>query len=76
MKLGSLKDGRDGRLIVVSRDLTRAVEATHIVPTLQGALDAWGAYGPMLEKLSDALNAGKVSETFPFIDLSLAFLLS
>lgn len=66
MKLGSLKDGRDGRLVVVSRDLTRAVEARHIVPTLQDALDAWGAYGPMLEKLSDALNAGELSETMPF----------
>ena len=66
MKLGSLKGGRDGRLIVVSRDLKTAVEADHIVPTLQGALDAWGAYGPMLEKLSDALNAGQVSAAFPF----------
>ncbi|RBE77152.1 FAA hydrolase family protein, partial [Xanthomonas oryzae pv. oryzae] len=33
MKLGSLKDGgRDGSLIVVSRDLRTAVRATGIAP--------------------------------------------
>jgi len=30
LKLGSLKRGRDGSLIVVSRDLTRAVTAQSI----------------------------------------------
>ena len=39
MKLASLKQGRDGRLVVVSRDLTRATDAFFIVPTLQAALD-------------------------------------
>src|SRR5204863_80223 len=34
MKLASLKGGRDGRLIVVSRDLTRAADAGGIAPTL------------------------------------------
>ena len=42
MKLGSLKEGgRDGTLIVVSRDLTKAVKASAIAPTLQAALDDW-----------------------------------
>ncbi len=42
MKLGSLKEGgRDGTLIVVSRDLTRAVRATGIADTLQRALEDW-----------------------------------
>jgi fumarylacetoacetate (FAA) hydrolase len=41
MKLASLKDGRDGRLVVVSRDLTRYADATSIAPTLQSALDNW-----------------------------------
>ena len=50
MKLGTLKDGtRDGRLIVVSRDLTRATSAQDIAPTLQAALDDWGRTGPRLE---------------------------
>jgi len=40
MKLGSLKEGgRDGTLIVVDRELKRAVHAGNIAPTLQKALD-------------------------------------
>ena len=42
MKLASLKEGgRDGTLIVVERDLKRAVRASHIAPTLQTALEDW-----------------------------------
>jgi fumarylacetoacetate (FAA) hydrolase len=41
VKLASLKSARDGRLHVVSRDLTRAADATHIARTLQQALDGW-----------------------------------
>src|SRR5215211_6135204 len=41
MKLASLKHGRDGRLVVVSRDLTRATDAFIVRPTLQAALDEW-----------------------------------
>ncbi len=41
MKLASLKGGRDGRLVVVSRDLTRAIDAAEVARTLQGALDDW-----------------------------------
>ena len=49
MKLGSLKEGgRDGTLIVVSRDLTRAVRATGIAPTLQRALGDWSNTAPRL----------------------------
>src|SRR4028118_43722 len=49
MKLGSLKDGRDGRLVVVSRDLAWCADATHIAPTLQAALDSWAEVAPQLE---------------------------
>ena len=57
MKLGSLKEGgRDGTLIVVSRDLTRAVRATGIAETLQRALEDWSNTAPRLNALSDALN--------------------
>ena len=46
MKLGSLKEGgRDGTLVVVSRDLSRAVRATGIAPTLQRALEDGSADG-------------------------------
>ena len=65
MKLGSLKEGgRDGTLIVVSRDLTRAVRATGIASTLQRALEDWSNLAPRLNALSDALNAGDADGVF------------
>jgi fumarylacetoacetate (FAA) hydrolase len=60
MKLASLKHGRDGRLVVVSRDLTRATDAFIIVPTLQAALDEWDRYGPRLALLAESLEHGAV----------------
>ena len=65
MKLGSLKEGgRDGTLIVVSRDLTRGVRATGIAPTLQLALEDWSNIAPRLNALSEALNAGNAEGAF------------
>src|SRR6202049_4841056 len=61
MKLASLKHGRDGQLLVVSRDLTRATDASHVVPTLQGALDDWDAAAPRLQEIADALEAGRIA---------------
>lgn len=70
MKLGSLKEGgRDGTLIVVSRDLKQAVKATSIAKTLQAALDDWSNTAPRLNALSDELNAGRVSDAFA-LDMS------
>tara|TARA_R110001606_G_scaffold242213_1_gene390153 strand:+ start:201 stop:1211 length:1011 start_codon:yes stop_codon:yes gene_type:complete len=52
MKLATLKnETRDGRLVVVSKDLTRCCEASHIAPTLQAALDDWENCAPKLEAL-------------------------
>ncbi len=52
MKLATLKnDTRDGRLVVVSKDLTRCCEANNIAPTLQAALDDWEQCAPKLEAL-------------------------
>jgi fumarylacetoacetate (FAA) hydrolase len=59
VKLASLKGGRDGRLVVVSRDLTRAVPATGIAPTLQAALDDWARAKPALESLAASLESGR-----------------
>lgn len=65
MKLGSLKEGgRDGALIVVSRDLKHAVKATGIAATMQAALDDWSNTAPRLNALSDALNAGQAADAF------------
>ncbi|PKH70704.1 2-keto-4-pentenoate hydratase [Stenotrophomonas sp. Betaine-02u-21] len=65
MKLGSLKEGgRDGTLIVVSRDLQRGVRATGIAATLQAALEDWARSAPRLQALSDSLNAGDADGVF------------
>lgn len=61
MKLASLKGGRDGRLAVVSRDLTRAVLADDVAPTLQAALDDWSAIAPRLIELSERLESGSLA---------------
>lgn len=55
MRLASLDAGRDGRLIVVSRDLKRAADARSIAPTLQSALDEWARTEPLLARLAGEL---------------------
>ncbi len=62
MKLATLKDTtRDGRLIVVSRDLTCFADAGEVARTLQAALDNWSATAPKLAGLAERLEAGKLS---------------
>ena len=74
MKLGSLKEGgRDGTLIVVSRDLTRAMRADAIAPTLQRALEDWSNTAPRLNALFEALNADQAEGAF---DLDMTLLAS
>ena len=58
MKLASLKGGRDGRLVVVSDDLTRCASAAAVAPTLQAALDDWANTRPALEAIAKELAAG------------------
>ena len=73
MKLGSLKEGgRDGTLIVVSRDLGRAVRASAVAPTLQAALDDWSNAAPRLNALSIALNEGTAADAFALDFAALA----
>jgi fumarylacetoacetate (FAA) hydrolase len=60
MKLGSLKAGRDGRLVVVSRDLAWCADAGHIAPNLQAALDDWERIAPQLELLATDLEHGTI----------------
>ena len=66
MKLASLKQGRDGRLIVVSRDLKHAIAADSIAPTLQAALDNWDRVKLRLMELYTALNTGEPIGRFSF----------
>lgn len=56
MKLGSLKYHRDGQLVVVSKDLSRAVTVPHIALNLQAALDDWDAVEVPLREVYEQLN--------------------
>lgn len=73
MKLASLKEGgRDGTLVVVSRDLARAVRASGIADTLQRALEDWSNTAPRLNALSERLNTGPVAGEFVLDPATLA----
>jgi len=65
MKLASLRGGRDGRLVVVSRDLGRCADAGAIAPTLQAALDDWDRISPRLRELAGRLETG-AAPSMPF----------
>lgn len=71
MKLASLKGGRDGRLVVVSDDLSTYADAAAIAPTLQAALDDWAKIAPKLEALAHDLATGAI-EGRPFDETAAA----
>lgn len=72
MKLATLKEGgRDGTLVVVSRDFARAVTAAGVAPTLQATLDDWERAAPRLNTRYEELNAGEAKDAF---DLDLKVL--
>jgi fumarylacetoacetate (FAA) hydrolase len=61
MKLATLKNGtRDGRLVVVSRDLTRCTDASSAARTMQEAMDDWDRALPRLQDLAFALENNAV----------------
>ncbi|RUR30364.1 FAA hydrolase family protein [Vreelandella andesensis] len=64
MKLATLNKGRDGELIIVSRDLARAVSAVDIAPTLQAAIENWETASPTLEARYAQLNSGDADGAF------------
>lgn len=67
MKLSTLQNGsRDGRLVVVSSDLSHAVDAASVAPTLIHALEHWDQVQPALQALSLALEAGTAQGAFAF----------
>jgi fumarylacetoacetate (FAA) hydrolase len=67
MKLASLKDGsRDGRLVVVSRDLKSCQPVPNIAATMQDALDNWDSAAPQLKQIYALLNQGSASGARPF----------
>ncbi len=77
MKLASLKHGRDGQLVVVSRDLSRYLAASSMGAaspvgaasrrdslTLQYALDNWSETAPLLQELAQKLEDPNVGDSF------------
>ena len=67
MKLATLKNGtRDGRLAVVSADLTRAAYADRVATTLLDAVERWPEVDPALKAIADQLEAGTAEATFAF----------
>ncbi|QPB23529.1 fumarylacetoacetate hydrolase family protein [Rhizobium sp. 007] len=59
MKLATLKDStRDGRLVVVSKDLSQCSDVGHIARTLQAALDDWAYAAPRLAAVAEGLETG------------------
>lgn len=66
MKLASLKQGRDGKLVIVSRNLSRAVEVADIASTMQQALDDWANISPQLEAIYQQLNDNSLPNAFDF----------
>lgn len=67
MKLASIENKtRDGKLVVVNRDLTKAVEVSQIAPTMQFALDNWNNVEEKLKQVYDDLNKGNILNTIDF----------
>jgi len=73
MKLATLKNkSRDGQLVVVSKDLNRAVPVPHIANTLQWAIDHWQETAPQLMECYHALNAHQIPNPLVFLEQSIA----
>jgi len=66
MKLASLKQGRDGALVVVSRDLKRCIAVPHAALTLQQAMDHWMEVSPRLAEVYDLINDGALKDAHAF----------
>ena len=67
MKLATLRNGsRDGQLVVVSRDLTRALPVQKIAATLQEALDNWARCAPLLREVCGIAGAGQCRRALHF----------
>jgi fumarylacetoacetate (FAA) hydrolase len=72
VKFATLANGtRDGQLLVVSRDLARAVPVPQVVDTMQHALDRWLELAPRLQQVADELEAGLAPGSFPFHSTSV-----
>lgn len=61
MKFATYKNAqRDGELMLVSRDLTRAVSAAPVAQTLQQFIDNWDALEAQMQSRYEKLNSGEI----------------
>lgn len=59
MKLATYRNGQpDGCLMVVSSDLSRAVDVSALAPNLLQAMQDWETVAPQLQQVANLLNAG------------------
>ena len=67
MKLSTLKsNSRDGRVVLVDRDMKMAAAIADIGSTMQQLLDNWSAIEPALQERYESLNRGKLEGAEPF----------
>ena len=67
MKLATIANGtHDGQLVVVTRDLGRAVAVADIAPTLQDAIERWAEAEPALRARAELLEMEKADGAFDF----------
>jgi fumarylacetoacetate (FAA) hydrolase len=67
MKLASIDNKtRDGQLVVVNKDLTKAVTVPEIAATMQYAIDNWKETETKLESVYNDLNSDKLPNAFNF----------
>ena len=65
MKLATINNQtRDGQLVVVNRQGTKAVKVPQVADTLQQALDNWEQAAPQLNTIYQHLNEGGVNDAF------------
>jgi len=67
MKLASIVNNtRDGQLVVVNRELTKAVKVPEIAETMQFAIDNWKDTETKLQNIYNALNSNELPNVFDF----------
>ncbi|TKB44685.1 fumarylacetoacetate hydrolase family protein [Thalassotalea mangrovi] len=69
MKFATLKNNtRDGQLVLVSRDLKKAISVADVATTMQQLIDNWADLAPRLESTYSDLNAGAIEGAFDFVE--------
>lgn len=72
MKLGTIDNGtRDGQLVLVNKNLTKAVKVPTIVATMQQAMDNWEKCESLLRVAAGQLEEGKIDGIFDFTDAKI-----